>query len=246
MQKVIVVLMTAVLLSSQAVAGFRIDKSVYRMDKLESAQAKAKSEGKPMTFLYTDENTTCGLCSGASVNLMDTLRKKTVVVYADSSLDWAKLPGVVQEALRKPEAGKYIPKTVILDSELTKVITIVPYARGSEQDKLLKHAKKEISKAMPKSAPANKTATPLRAAPSVPTIQPDEDREMRTWKSKAGADVRASLVKETGRYLILKKEDGARLQILLNKLSDEDQKYVTELKEEAKQSVQPEDSPDSE
>ena len=59
----------------------------------------------------------------------------------------------------------------------------------------------------------------------------DENREPRTWRSQSGAEVQASLVKEEGWHVVLKKdEDGAYLKILPAKLSDEDQEYVNGLK----------------
>ena len=62
------------------------------------------------------------------------------------------------------------------------------------------------------------------------TLPVDENREMRTWHSKSGAEVTASLLKEAPRYLVLKKEDGGQLQIAAYKLSDADQQYVEGLK----------------
>ena len=65
----------------------------------------------------------------------------------------------------------------------------------------------------------------------------DDNRELRAWTSKSGASVTASVLQEKGPYVILKKEDGTTVQILASKLSDEDRKYIAELKQ--KDTAQP-------
>ena len=65
------------------------------------------------------------------------------MVYVDKS-DATKLPKQVKNALRSPEAGKYIPTIVVMSYDLKKVIAIVPYARGEAYKKLLSEAKEKI------------------------------------------------------------------------------------------------------
>ena len=61
----------------------------------------------------------------------------------------------------------------------------------------------------------------------------DENREVRTWTSKNGASINASVLEETGAHVILKKEeDGSSVKILKRSLSAEDQKYIKGLKTE--------------
>ena len=172
MKNQIGIAIVVLLLASQSMAGFTISKKIHRMNQFDEAKAEASSDGKPITFIYTDTSSSCGLCASASLNAIDRLKSKTVVVYINSGNEWNLLPSVVQDALRKPEAGKYIPKTVIVNPEIEKVIAIVPYVRSTkEQNKLLKQARKEIVKAMPKTTQSRKPLNSLRR-PSVSIIQP--------------------------------------------------------------------------
>jgi hypothetical protein len=73
---------------------------------------------------------------------MEILACSCVLVYVDKS-DAAKLPNQVKNALRSPDAGRYIPM-VVVSYDLKKVIAIVPYARGDAYKKLLSEAKEKI------------------------------------------------------------------------------------------------------
>ena len=53
--------------------------------------------------------------------------------------------------------------------------------------------------------------------------------ELRTWTDSSGAfTIEASLVSFDGKTVTLKKEDGKTLSLSIDKLSDEDQRYLTE------------------
>ena len=39
-------------------AGFKVPKSIYKMDQLEEAKAEAKEEGKALIFVYSDSGST--------------------------------------------------------------------------------------------------------------------------------------------------------------------------------------------
>ena len=57
-----------------------------------------------------------------------------------------------------------------------------------------------------------------------------EDGEMRTWTSKKGTQIKASLMQERAGQVSLKGEDGKTTQIRLSALSPKDQEYLAELK----------------
>lgn len=118
--------------------------SVYRMDHLEEAKSDARINTRAITIIFTHEKTSCGLCEAASLKAAATLSNKTVVVYADANTEWGKLPPAVQDALRTPEAGPFVPQVVILDLALTKVLAIVPYATSDRYDQLLQAALKKL------------------------------------------------------------------------------------------------------
>jgi len=138
-----IALFSILLAASTAIAGFNVQSGVYRMDELDAAKSDALSGKKPIAFLYSDQKTFCPLCIGASRQAMETLADSCVLVYVGKS-DAAKLPHQVKNALRSPEAGKYIPVVVVMSYDLRNVIAIVPYARGEAYKKLLSEAKKKI------------------------------------------------------------------------------------------------------
>ena len=226
--KWIFALCTALLLiAGNAPAEFTLPKKVYRIAELEKAQAEAESKGKPITIIYTDETTSCGLCAGASLNAADKLGSKTVVVYVSSREGSQSLPDVVQQALRAPEAGRFIPKTVIMDAALTRLLATVPYAQSPEQDRLLKDALRSLPK--PERHPA--LMRPAAPAPGLTsfTVPPAMDRECRIWTSQSGATLEAALVHVQNGTAALRRKDGGKVQIQCHLLSREDQDYLQSL-----------------
>ena len=220
------ILMLVIACASLALVGFKIPKNVYRMDQLEAAKAEAELKDKAITFVYTDEETTCPLCEISSLGVMDGLGSKSIVIYAEARTDWGKLPELVREAFSNPKAGKYIPMTVVVNTSITNVIAFVPYARGTDQKKLIKAANKAISEA----SNAEKKFNSSSSTSSDKVSQAAKTFEVKTWKSKTGFEIKASLVKEVGDYVVLKKEDGEELTVFLCLLTEEDQAYVTKLR----------------
>ena len=132
-----------------ATDGFRLPGTVFRMDELDQAQLRAREKGKPIAFLYSDEQTTCGLCARASLRTIDELKMKCVLVYVDARRNLVGYPPAVVQALHAPEGGQTIPKTVVLDAALERVLVYVPYARDDALDEILKQAKKTLATAAP-------------------------------------------------------------------------------------------------
>ena len=114
-------------LASAAFAGFEVPKSIHSADDLDKALADAKAKNKPVTILYSNKETTCGLCSSASTQIIKELKPKSVMLYVEAS-DLSKLPEAARTAIRAEESGKFIPKTVIMNSDLTAPIAYVPYS----------------------------------------------------------------------------------------------------------------------
>ena len=145
MKRVVMGILFLVVAVSSARAGFRVPAGVYRVESLKDAEARAKKTKRPITFVYTDAETTCPLCEDASLDAMKSLKLRTVVVYAHANTDWASLPGIVQDALNSSESGKYIPRTVIVDAEVTKVIAVIPYTREKrDRSKLFRAAMRKF------------------------------------------------------------------------------------------------------
>ena len=144
--------MFALLLAcTHAYAGFQFPGIVWNHDKLEEAQAQARSKNKPLAFIYTRRSSSCGLNKAASLDAYEYLKGTSVIVYADCDKARKVLPKAVTEALSSPAAGKYIPKVVIVDCEMSKVISTIPYTRDrSARKRAFREAAKKIEEAMPK------------------------------------------------------------------------------------------------
>lgn len=129
-------------------AGFHLPGHVHVMQLFDKALAEARRRHKPLAFVYTDTETSCGLATRASMNLFERLEGKCVLVYVDS-LSHPKVPGLVRKAVRSPKAGRYIPKAVVLSTNLSKVLAIIPYARGPAHVRLIDQALDEIRRGSP-------------------------------------------------------------------------------------------------
>lgn len=230
MSKVRIIPVTAIVLLGAALAAFgsfEFSPRVYRWEDIDKAYDEARQKRKPITFIYTRESSSCGLCRYASLNAAEVLKQRTVTVYVDTNTDFSRLPKVLQRALQSEAAGTFIPKTVVVSPDGSEVLAIVPYARGKEHDALLKEAKRSIAKAMRETTASESSSRP---GPTVLMIPADESRESREWTSVGGSTLQASLVSEKDSYLILQREDGSRVTIHIQRLSAKDRDYVQTLK----------------
>jgi hypothetical protein len=119
-------------------AAFDLPSYVFRIDQLGEAQNKAKSNNAPIVFLYSDENTDCELATAASLDVIQEFKDSCVIIYVTSGKDknaWTKIPKIVRTAIRSPEAGRFIPKSIIVNPGITKVISVIPYTRDSKKRK---------------------------------------------------------------------------------------------------------------
>jgi len=126
-----VVLLVLMFSASLASAAFDIPSYVYRIDQLQQAKDEAKADDKQIVFLYSDEHTDCPLASKASISIIRRFKHRAVIVYICKE-GWAKVPRIVRETIKSPEAGRFIPKTVVVDSGLTEVVSIIPYERAGK------------------------------------------------------------------------------------------------------------------
>ena len=131
MKKHSILLMVLLILAfsaSSAPAAFSIPSDVYGIDQLQQATQIAIANNKQIVFLYSNKDSTCPLASKASINIMQRFKNSAIIVYICKQ-DKAKIPRIVRDALKSPEAGKYIPKTVVVDSGIKQVAGIIPYER---------------------------------------------------------------------------------------------------------------------
>lgn len=210
-------------------AAFEMPKHVYRMSDIETARAAAREKGVPVAFIYTSESTSCGLCRWSSLTIADELKRKAVIVYSDSNdrsgAEWNGMPPVAQQGLRAEAAGKFIPKTVIVDAEFSTLLATIPYGRGEEQVDAIKAAVKQLPD---RETPSRRPTLPSPATPQVAAVT--YPAEARVWTSRSGSTISARLTGESGGFLQLVTDDGRQLKIQASNLSDADQQYLATLR----------------
>jgi hypothetical protein len=115
-------------------AAFDIPKYVYRIDQLQQAKDKATADKKQIVFLFSDERTNCLPSSKASIGIMQRFKNNSVIVYFGKE-NWAKAPQIVRDAINSPAAGIIIPITVVVDTSIKKVVSVIPYQKGNPADR---------------------------------------------------------------------------------------------------------------
>lgn len=139
-----IVALVALLWAGVAMAGFEVPRHVFTKEAQEEAFAKAKSAGKPLAFVLSDAKTTCPLCVGATNRMFEEMKSSAVLVLIQ---DRDEAPAIAKDAFRE---GKYIPKMVVVDPALSKVVGNVTYeavkASGDDAFKDVKKAIRELKK----------------------------------------------------------------------------------------------------
>jgi hypothetical protein len=126
-------LVCCLFLASIGNAALSLPGHVYQLDDIDEAIEEAKAWDQPIAFVYTDLDCGCSLAESASYDAFRELRSDMTIVYACSKNEWSALPDIVKKALNTRDSGQYIPKTVIVDAQLTRVLAIVPYIRDPAQ-----------------------------------------------------------------------------------------------------------------
>jgi hypothetical protein len=137
MKKYNILLMTLLVLTfcvTLSSAAFDIPGYVYRIDQLQQAKEKATADKKQIVFLFSDERTSCLPSSKASIGLMQRFKNNSVIVYFGKE-NWAKAPQIVRDAINSPAAGVIIPITVVVDTSIKKVVSVIPYQQGKPSDR---------------------------------------------------------------------------------------------------------------
>jgi len=126
-----------------AMAEIRFPSSSFTIQELAEAQKSAEAKGRPIAFVYTDKNTTCGLCAAATELIIDNLRMSAVLVYLSNKTD---APPQVAEGLE--ERGKFLPKVVVFDAALQKNLGLVTYEEiKTDGERPLRDLKSQMRKA---------------------------------------------------------------------------------------------------
>jgi hypothetical protein len=135
-------LLTSLFIASLALtsfAGIKLPSKVYQIGDLEKAKAEALVKRKPLAVLYTDVDSTCGLCNAASDTMIRELGTKTVMVYVKS------LNQLPRNTWSTFQQGRFIPKIAVFDATLEKPLGMVTYEAVREDNR---KAFKDIEKAI--------------------------------------------------------------------------------------------------
>jgi len=229
----------AVLLLLSA-CGSRAASLKWETDFKEAAES-AKKSNRYMLVDFTGSDW-CGWCIKLDEEVFS---KKDFREYAEKnlvcvSLDFPRRTALKQSLKEQNDqlAAKYSVRgfpTVLILSPSGDTVARTGYKDGGA-GKYVEHLKSFIDPHRAKNKvpePVSETqARPARPAArsAANAIPRDENREVRTWTSKAGVSVKASLLEEKGPYLVLKKEDGSQVQILAAQVSAQDGEYVSSLR----------------
>lgn len=127
-----------VLLVGSGQAEIRFPSSSFEVSALSEAKEAAAKKKQPIAFVYTDKNTTCSLCQGATASILQEFRTSAVIVYVK---DLKGAPRNVAKVLSSK--GKYIPKVALFDADLSKDFGLVTYEQiSTEGDRPLRDLKK--------------------------------------------------------------------------------------------------------
>ena len=218
-KRLVVMVCVGVLLASRGQAA----KQVAVAD-LKTALEQAKSEGKMVFILYGRE--ACGNCQALRKMIAsgDVRISDKEFVYADINCDDPKVNQAFGQ--RYKVDGNTLPFVVIAGSDGKQLASHTGYGDKDAFEALIHDAEKST----PKKAATTTKPTGTATAAAAKKVARDETRETRLWISKGGAKVEASLVEESGAYVVLRKADGSKVQIFLSSLSSDDQAYVADIR----------------
>lgn len=214
--KLLVLLPLLFLAIATCYGGIKLPRGTYAIDELDAAKQQAAEDGEPIAFLYTNKDSTCGLCNRAATMIIDELKSSTVLVYTDSK---QQSPGIVSKALS--ERGKYIPKVAVFDSSIEEQLGLVIYEEIKQDgDDAFDDLKKRI-RAYKKAAHPKKR--------EVSRFEATKSYAERTWTNESGASFKGSFVSATDDTVTIRRSSDKReFTVQQSILSDADQTYINE------------------
>lgn len=226
-----ILMMTGMILT---IAGHTLAKDFPAETNLVAALTKAETEKKLLFVLYGRD--ACGNCQA----LKGMIKKRNVklseseFVYADVNCDD---PATSQAfGTRFTIEGRTLPFVVIADPTGKQLASRTGWGSASEFTDFVKNTKRAYDKeqkALPAPSPA--VAPPK---PQATGIAPSETREIRSWTATNGDKVMAAVVEERAGVLILKKEDGTKIQLSRALLIKEDQVFLDQLRMDESKTVE--------
>lgn len=217
----------AFLFSATSLFALNIPSSVYRVDNLKEAVAKAIEKEQPISFIYSNSKLKpqWATCSGTvSLASIKAVRTWSTVVFIDSieNKDWHKLPKTLQKKVSSLPGGT-IPVLFVTDYKFENDFGTFAYSSLKRQDfrDLFREPKKQIKVAKEEGALRPEADQPKPQKSPLPTSK-------RTWTNSAGKKISASIIAaddSSVTFLIKNK----KVIYPLEKLSEKSRQEISEL-----------------
>lgn len=210
-----------------AMAG-SLPRGVYKLSELEQAKSDAKSKGGPLIFVYTDLNSTCGLCRAATEDIFKSFRSKgTLVLFESKSDQLSDAPEVVGQMRRKPFMGNTIPMVMVTTADGSKEIK--GYAYVQLDDGEAAKAARDLRKTL--EAAAVTAGGEGEAGGTTTDTKPELLAEAQTWQNADGKAITAAVKKVDESSVTFVLPDGKTVDYPLAKLSAASRGKLLGLKE---------------
>ncbi len=212
------------LASGSAFAALDVPKKVFPVKRLDEAIAKAKSEKKAVSLVFSQANTTCGICIAASSQAFKALDDHSIVVLVNSGVieELALLSPPVFTALNEDSFGNTIPWAVVMSPDLTE-----PWDKVKHEDMTNAKAYRAVEKSV-----KARLAQPVDAAPATPAAAGERGSVFK-WFLNSGQMYIGSFVRASENSLYLKTPEGHDQKVPLAELGPGVREYVNSLKKQA-------------
>ncbi len=126
---------------------FAVDlpRGTFDFTQIAEAKKKAAEEKKQIAYLYTEKDSTCGLCNAAAEEFIKAVRGKGIIVHLESSRSkeyWINLPKTLHAPLSK---GEFIPRLVVTEADGQTVIASLDYVtHKADPNSSIRELKKKL------------------------------------------------------------------------------------------------------
>jgi len=202
-----------------------IPRSVFRIDDLDEAKSEAAAEEEPLVFVYSDENTTCPLCIGATDESFKAFKSVGVLVFVNAPKDWQGLPLAAKHLSRRPEAGRIIPQVFVTTADGGRGLEVVSYER-------LKADARKAAREVKKLLEDEDVVGEAGAGEDEPAAEEAaiEQAPLEEWTDLQGRTMKAAALKVSGAKVSFRLEDGRVVDYPIASLSGDDRKRLEALR----------------
>lgn len=108
----------------------KFPKDSFDHTTIPDAIEKATKEKKPVAYILTNKETTCGLASGASKAFLDAIGRRCAIVYLKVGANYKA--ALAEEVKKATPKDKYYPKMMILSPDHSQMLIAVSYSEYSD------------------------------------------------------------------------------------------------------------------